>query len=369
MTSIDKSSIVSLYIPQNLIRKKYLYSALLYPFWDPQERPNVVFSKSTFKQYNFDSRYYTITEKPASADYVFLPYNYWFLEKNDPQLIAAYIQEANVLNKPLLIDAVSDKMGEISVPRSVVLRYSHYRNQLKENEVIVPVYAEDLLLSYGGGKLAIRSKKDRPTVGFAGWSSLPFFTYPKTYIKDLPFFLFGFFTPRFDMYRKGIFLRKKILNTLKHSPLIDTRFICRKSFSGNSKTAEKDVGVLRDEFVRNIISSDYTLCIRGDANQSTRFFEVLSLGRIPVFVDTNIALPLSDIIDYKEFCIFVDYRDVKNIDKSIYTFHQSVSPKKFEDMQRKAREAYEKYLRVDAYTKYLMQILKEKASSANILQK
>lgn len=368
MTALNESSVVSLYIPPHLIREKHLYSALLYPFWGLQKRVNVVFSQPVFRQFNFNPQYYTLVENVNTADYLFLPYNYWLLKRDEPRLIDAYAQEARKLKKPLLIDAVSDKIEKIPIPNSVVLRYSYYRSQLKESDIVIPVYAEDLLLSHKEGKLVFREKKEKPSVGFAGWSSLTFFKYPKTYIKDLPFFLIGFFTSRFDLYRKGVLLREKTLNMLERSPLIETHFMRRGSFSGNLKTAEKNADILRREFVENIVHSDYTLCIRGDANQSTRFFEALSLGRIPIFVDTDIALPLTDIINYRDFCVFVNYRELKNIDKIIHKFHRSVSPEKFKNMQKNARETFEKYLRVDSYTKYLMNILKKKACNikANI---
>ena len=90
---------------------------------------------------------------------------------------------------------------------------------------------------------------------------------------------------------------------------------------------------------------------------------MLNLGRIPLFVDTDIALPLDRIIAYKNFCVFVDYRDIKKASKILVDFHSSISPEKFKDMQHKAREAYDKYLRMDVYTKYLMEELKKKIIS------
>lgn len=355
------SNKVLLYIPQHLVKEQYPYSVLLYPFWGVQEKVNAPITTAIFKQYNFDPSYYSIVDDPALAEYIFLPYRYWFLLKEDPELITAYINEAKKINRPLLIDAIGDIMKDITIHNSVVLRYAHYKSKLKDNDVIIPVYTEDLLASYENGEITIRNKKNIPSVGFVGWSSLPFAAYPKTWLKDFPLFLLGFFTSRFDLYRKGVLFRRKVLKILERSPRIDTHFIYRESYSGNIKTAKGDADTLRKEFVENILESDYALCVRGDANQSTRFFEVLSLGRIPVFVDTDIALPLEDKINYKEFCIFVDYRDVHKIDKVINEFHKSISPEEFENMQRKARKAFEEYLRIDSYTKYLMQILKEKS--------
>ena len=46
-------------------------------------------------------------------------------------------------------------------------------------------------------------------------------------------------------------------------------------------------------------------------------------------------------------------------------FHRSISPERFKEMQRKAREAYETFLRIDRYTPFLMQTLKELAKRGN----
>ena len=364
MDNEQKRKIISLYIPKHLVKDGLRYSTLLYPFWGVWQKAESHIQTAMFSQYNFDQDYYSVVDDPNIADYVFMPHNYWTLLRKHSGLIDEYVKEAKKYNKPLLIDAIGDKMDIIDIPNSVVLRYAQYKNRLKENDVIVPVFTEDLLASYQDGKLTIRDKKEIPSVGFVGWSSLPFFTYPKTYIKDLPILLLGFLTTHFDLYRNGVLLRKKALKILELSlKNIDTHFIYRKSFSGNIRTVEGDIDVLRKEFVRNILDSDYTLCVKGNANQSTRFFEVLNLGRIPLFVDTDIALPLDRIIAYKNFCVFVDYRDIKKASKILVDFHSSISPEKFKDMQHKAREAYDKYLRMDVYTKYLKEELKKKIIS------
>lgn len=360
MDDKQKKNIISLYIPKHLIKNEYNHSVLLYPFWGVKEGANTPFTTAIFRQHNFDSTYYSITDDPATADYIFLPYNYWFLLRKDPQLIASYIHESQKIHKPLLIDAVGDTMKAIDIPNTVILRYAQYKSKLKENDIIIPTYAEDLLASYRNGEVSIRKKKERPSVGFVGWSSLPFFKYPRTHIKDLPMLLLGFFTTRFNLYRKGVLLRKKALKILESSPNIDTHFIYRKSFSANTKTAEGDINILRKEFVENILDSDYTLCVKGNANQSTRFSETLSLGRIPLFVDTDIALPLQNKIQYKNFCVFVDYRKMNNLSNTLYEFHKKIPPKEFKNMQLKARKVFEKYLRTDIFTKYLMEELKEK---------
>jgi hypothetical protein len=363
MNEEQKRKILSLYVPKHLVKEGLRYSTLLYPFWGVWQKAESHIQTAMFNQYNFDPDYYSVVDDPDTADYVFMPHNYWTLLKKHPEIIKEHIKEAKKYNKPLLIDAIGDKVDVINIPNSVTLRYSQYRNRLKDSDVVVPVFTEDLLASYENEKLTIRDKKERPSIGFAGWASLPFFKYPKTHIKDLPLFLLGFITRKFNLYRKGVFLRSIALKALESSRNIDTNFIYRKSFSGNVATAQKDIPTLRKEFVDNILNSDYVLCVKGDANQSTRFFETLSLGRIPLFVDTDIVLPLEGIIDYKDFCVFTNYRSMKKLPQILTDFHKNISPEKFRDMQKNAREAYDKYIRMDVYTKYLMDELKEKIES------
>ena len=48
---------------------------------------------------------------------------------------------------------------------------------------------------------------------------------------------------------------------------------------------------INGKYVNAIDESDFVACPRGDANQSARFYESLSAGRIPVVPDTSIIFP------------------------------------------------------------------------------
>ena len=75
----------------------------------------------------------------------------------------------------------------------------------------------------------------------------------------------------------------------------------------------------------------------------------MSLGRIPIFVDTDSVLPLEDIIDYHDFIVRVDYREIRNIDKIVSDYYRSLSTDDFILKQKKAREVFESHLRVDRF--------------------
>ena len=99
--------------------------------------------------------------------------------------------------------------------------------------------------------------------------------------------------------------------------------------------------------------------MRGDANAATRFYETLSLGRIPVFIDTACVLPLEDIIDYKDFCVFIDYTDINKAPSILADFHKNITPDKFIAMQKQARYIFRHYLRYDVFSEHLARILKK----------
>ncbi len=132
----------------------------------------------------------------------------------------------------------------------------------------------------------------------------------------------------------------------------------RSTYSGHVATIAGSVEDTRKRFVDTLLNSDYALCVKGDANSSVRFYEALSLGRIPLFVDTECVLPLKDQIAYRDFCVFVDWRDINRIGDILADFHEKCSPEQFKKMQMKAREAYEKYLRIDAFSSHLAESLK-----------
>jgi len=344
------------YVPNGWRSEMLSHIPLLYPFWGVIQKDSALFNKNK-ESIQFDKSYYSITENLRDADLLLIPHNYWNLKKNSPQLLTRILNDLKGFNKPVLVDAYGDTMDEVDIPNSIVLRFAQYRDRLKENDIIVPAYIEDLGQSYGAEPIEY---SPIPSVGFVGWATLPFWKHIKTYIKEIPIYLLTKIFKKTGIYRKGVFLRGEIIKILKNSNKIKSNFIIRESFSGHKDTVSADPAKLREEFIENIINSNYSLCLKGDANQSTRFYEVLSLGRIPFYVDTDTVLPLEDKIDYKNFCVFIDYKDIRQAPDKLYKINKILDPKKYLKMQGMARDAYNKYLRIDSFTKYLMDEIKEK---------
>ena len=315
-----------LYINQKFFDAEKKYSPLLFPFFGSYIRSAVTYA-GAFTKIIFDKQYYTLVDSPEQCDCVMLPYNIWSLKRKEPQLLHEMLSDAHNTGKPVLIDAFGDTMDILDIPNSIVLRFAQYKRRLKQNDIIIPAYIEDLLQEYRSGSHSLRSKGDRAMVGFVGWGNMSF---------------------------------KEALCRLQNSQDIETEFIIRGSYSGNTKTAQGDPAVLREQFISNIENTDYTLCQKGDSNQSTRFYEVLSMGRIPLVIDTECVFPLEDKINYKDFSIFIDHTDIKKAGEIVAQKHAAISGEEFLSMQQKAREVFENYLRIDVFTKYLVEEIQKR---------
>ena len=153
---------------------------------------------------------------------------------------------------------------------------------------------------------------------------------------------------------RGILFRRMIISILKSSSLVTANFLGRDSFSGNEKTRKLSFEQSRKEYIQNILYSDLSLAVKGDGNFSIRFYEVLSLGRIPLFIDTNCILPLEEEIVYDDFIARVDSSDITNIAKRVSEYYMSMTDSEFGERQKKARLAFETYLRADKFFSYVL---------------
>lgn len=345
-------------------RRKGIHTPLLNPWWGNPYEETSVFAKQMFDTYSFDTEYYMITDDIQTADMVLPPYPHVWFVRHDTALFDECVRTAREACLPLLIDGLGDVESPISTENAYVLRYGGYRFLSKRGRIQVPLFADDLLERCRGGRLDIRKKEEgKPSVGFAGWAKLSFKQYLRTVVKELPVRLRGIFDSRYRACTKGVLWRQKTIEILQDSSQVSLNLLARVSFSGSARTAEGSMQKLREEMVDTILQSDYALDVRGDANNSVRLFEILSLGRIPVIVDTERNFPFGDKIDYSSFALIVDFRDIKRLPERIAEFHKNISPERFEQMQRNARDAYVHYFRVDALTRHLVEELRTKMTS------
>ena len=227
----------------------------------------------------------------------------------------------------------------------IFIKYFSYKSNFLMNELIKPGDLKyDLLKLYFNGKLKIKRKSKVPIVGFDGLATYPNALLINIILKKIILkFLYKTHLTRInpDHIFPYLLKRNKILKNLEKSIIVDTNFKIRSTFAEG--TVGKKINS-RNEFLNNIISSDYTLCYRGSANYSLRFYETLCLGKIPLLIDTDCVLPFQKELDWNKICVIVNENDVDNIPEIVLDHYNSQSDNQFIEKQYYCREIWEKYL-------------------------
>lgn len=324
----------------NLIpNRKYI--ELLNPNFGLKKRKNIFNDRDIFD--DFIEPVVEVVKSVEDADYLLMPHNY-FLIKNEKGYIERFINLSKKYSKKIIIFSIGDSNESIDIPDSIVFRMSQYRSAKRQNEIIMPAYANDLLYP---NQINLREKQEKPIVGFCGWGKIEgFFNNFIFWLKNT-FILTG---PR----KQGLYFRKKVVDIVKNSSLVKSNFIVRNSYGANKETIDLDPKQSRNEYIKNIIESDFILAPKGDGNFSVRFYEVLSLGRVPILIDTDCSLPLDKDIDYSEFILKVSYKDIDKLDKIIADFYSKFSNEEWQNMQKNARIIFEKYLRIDSFLRHIL---------------
>lgn len=229
--------------------------------------------------------------------------------------------------------------------KEIVFSMSTYRLSLSDGMIPTPAWLYDL-----GSKILPLPKPTKPTVGFVGASRYP--GRLNTLVSYLPIPGSVIEKTMCSAHINGVLslgmrqpfaqrLRGKVLNEARKSLYLDTSFIIRKSgfFDTRSIDAKEKA---RSEYLQNIQDNAYTLCIRGTENYSYRLYEVMSAGRIPIIIDTNMQLPnLNAFGRWDEFSVIVPSSKVNHLGEIVQEFHNRLSNEEFESACYKSRAAFE----------------------------
>jgi len=281
---------------------------------------------------------------------ILLQNNFRLMSLESEAYIAKYADLGVKHGIPVYIFSFGDFTDELHFdPRVHIFRLSVYSTELHPHDIVTPTFTED----HGRESVVIRKKQAKPIVSFCGMGGFPSWKgWVKYYIKNFLWDVRAFFNPRARAKKIGVYWRRAMMHACEQSPLVDTNFIVRRSFSGLKRTIEVDPQIARKEYLDSITESDFVLAPKGDGNYSNRFLKTLSLGRIPVLVDTDVVLPLEDVIDYSKIVVRVPMKDVHNTPKYIREFYDKLSESDWQDRQRMARKAFEEYLRQDSFFRY-----------------
>ena len=121
---------------------------------------------------------------------------------------------------------------------------------------------------------------------------------------------------------------------------------------------------VRREFVENIRGSDYIVCVRGSGNFSTRLYETLCMGRIPLIIDTDCVVPFAGLEEWKKLAIWCPASDIESAGARVAAFHAALTPQDFIDSQRACRHFWAERLSPEGFFAHMAEMLDQESERA-----
>ena len=257
-----------------------------------------------------------------ASDAVLVPHDAYYFHKYPD-----YLEYLNELAKKRLI-VFSDRGDFPKKPKitnSVALRVAINPGESLRGKIVIPYNVQSLSF------LPYRELREEPTISFVGYM-------PKISLGRAKHVLQQ--SPLHPIKGNGGLVRRLTNEILKSSNL-DYKTLIRSSY-GAFNDGKLDLNKNRSEYINAMNDSDFVVCPRGDANQSARFYETLSAGRIPLIPDTSIIFPEFD--GKLQNDLFIEFRllhrDVNFLISKYFSAFTSQSD--YVRMQERLRETYQK---------------------------
>jgi hypothetical protein len=268
------------------------------------------------------------------AEIFVYPYRYTL---NDETLNAG--EEAEKRGLECIFFTHGDDASIPDIPFGRLYRHSIFSDKRGKNEYAMPAFADDILQNLPASitpqMICPREKGVKPIVAFRGYVG-----------NSLLRTAFRFLGKKEKAV--GLTLRNKLLKKLSSDGRIVTIFEKQNHFSGGVKgITSSDLNHaewVKNEYIKNLLSADYTLCVRGAGNFSYRFYEVLAAGRIPLFINTNCVLPFEDEINWRKHCLWIESDEIDQLSGRLVEFHTRTTDDQFSQMQKNNRLLWEEYL-------------------------
>ena len=106
-------------------------------------------------------------------------------------------------------------------------------------------------------------------------------------------------------------------NTHKIRNIIKSTFTNKKNyvFNDNNSWTDKVNIDKQNNFITTTLKSKFAFAPRGYGRSSFRFFEIMKLGTVPIYVWDDIEwLPYKDEINYNDICISINIKDIDKLD-------------------------------------------------------
>jgi hypothetical protein len=333
---------IKLYTEKQIIPEGVPYTFMLIPFWGIySESPTDPDAGRFLELKEKGTELYELVEEPSKADYFLLPFGYSF-DAQQQKVIRSFLDKAKAHNKKTLIFYNADDDTKISHDHVIVFRTSFNASTKNPYEYALPGWSIDFKTYFKDGKITYWPKDDRPTVSYCGYVD----DTGDSFVASLK----RMFKSKTDHESVAEAIRGKACRVLSRNKKIWSRFIIRNGFWAGGIA---DKSGARKEYANNIINSTYALVTRGGGNFSYRLYEVLSCGRIPLFIYTDSVLPFENDINWKKHMVWLDVKDCGKIDSILLDFNSKIQDDELKKLQMSNRKLYEEYLSPHGFFRHL----------------
>ncbi|MFI5148636.1 MAG: exostosin family protein [Bacteroidia bacterium] len=315
------------------------HTIFLYPYWGEVPLPPDDPDQGRFDRWmQMGSEVYSITSDEKDADIFLLPYEFDF-----NQTTLTHAQELSKLaegfGKKLMIFFINDDASPIPVPNSLVFRTSIYASKKEPHVHAIPGWSVDFEEHYRKLLKAEPEPTTLPSISYCGYVDYLDF---RSHVKESGFkaALHEQLTGR-KKELTGIRLRGMAVRALLRDKRVRTGFIIRTGFWGGSLSNKNQA---RTEYALNMLSSEYTLVMRGAGNFSYRLYEALSCGRIPLFINTDCSLPFEEFVDWRSHFVWIESESCNKIGERLQAFHAKQGREGVLKFSKDARQLYEEWL-------------------------
>ncbi len=344
---------MKLYFPKSHYRPKRRF---VFPLLRPFTKGEGYTDAERKTLYGISEKDFEFTDNLENADLAILTmaWNY-YVNSKQTDLAIAFIKDCQVLGKKVITVNLGDSGVRIPYFENlIVLRASGYKSKFSPNEYAFPPMIEDPLATFFKRKTIFeRPYTPEAVIGFCGQANSSRINALKeilnTSFQNIKFYA-GFSLKEPQQLFSTSLLRATVLKAIQKSSEVDTNFILRRKYRAGV-TVNKGTHKTTMEFYTNIKDSDYVVCVRGAGNFSIRFYEALAMGRIPVFINTDCALPFADKLDWKKHVVWIEYKDRYKAAETVALFHSSLSEKEFIDLQLANRKLWEDKLTLGGFFK------------------
>jgi hypothetical protein len=255
---------------------------------------------------------------PELADAIIIPHDLYYLRKNFKY--KCYINNL-AKKRPVIVFSSGDYPIFVGT-KNITYLQTHFTSRIRKTNIIqIPYNAATL------SNLEVAPYNSVPRSSFVGFIPRPT---PRRV-------LYGFKSMPLDPFKSnGSFIRKSMLIKLKK--VSNVIVITRDKFGRAKGYSEEILAKNRVEFIKSIKESHAVWAPRGDANQSVRFYEGLSAGRLCLIPNSNMKIPFSFCKRHKFFV--AEFPWANNWGKQLTAYWNNLEKEDWENLSREIIKIY-----------------------------